>query len=898
MSDEQMIFLDPDDDLNRVTERLTAATRQRVTLIVPPQTQMRSNVFWRLLFSRAREMGRDVTVVSADRQVRSVAKIAGFRTDDAPDTSASGKGRSGLTGRTIRSQLESRLGNQQPSQPARHTPRRSGALSRNSPGAQLNNAQGRASQQRWRESVPSPEDKTFTGQESMQNIRDFPAPQIEGDDYDRPYEFRIGASQATPLSPSAARQEEREEQDPYMPDYERSRSFLQSWQSGQVAPPALPVQPEPETQGERTIEFPLSPAQYEPTSSAPGSSALPRSAFPERNMQPPDPFDEFDDQLLAPLPEQRGSAFVKDIDDDVPDITDKPAEVAGGYHIEDLGEDEEEASPAGPQRQWPELLGDDPEEYEPRRVYGSRPRSSRAGSRRPARGFYDEEEAELASIDNRPTGPSILPVQPIAPAPMPQQPSRQTDSPAAARATAGAAAQPQRPQHNVNLPPGALDRSNRPGVSPAQRPVPRPAAKPRSSQRGSRALVTLALLLLVLFLVGVGLFYYGTSATITVTVPWQTLSKSKLTLVATTNPQNKTQNTVDSQVLSFTASASGTVPATGTTPQGSTTAQGNATFSNNGAVDIDIPIHTIISTSAGTGTLGILFVTQADALVLHSSSVQIPITAKSAGVGGNVGAGKISVIPADSLTAIAAVNHVTTASLNLSVTNPNATTGGGVINVPAATKNDIAALKLKLHQQIQTQVKNWLQTQLHSQDQRGSTMPDVLSSTTPLSNEVLTQAPPVGQALTSSTVQGTLTLQVKLLVVRYAAIQAAAQQQLNQLARKMNPPFTVTTAKSPVNVTAIAGSSSKGGTVLTITYNAVAQIVQYFNTDDLSSYLAGKTVDQAKSSIGSNDAGIQNAQNVEITVIPSFLNILPFRPDHIRIIELPGVQQPSGKPNG
>jgi hypothetical protein len=218
--------------------------------------------------------------------------------------------------------------------------------------------------------------------------------------------------------------------------------------------------------------------------------------------------------------------------------------------------------------------------------------------------------------------------------------------------------------------------------------------------------------------------------------------------------------------------------------------------------------------------------------------------------------------------------------------------------MPAATKNDLAALKLKLHQQIRAQVKSWLQTQLHSQDQHGPLIPNVLGSATPLSDEVLIQAPPVGQPLSGSSVQGTLTLSVKVLGVRSVAIQAAAQQQLNQLARKMNPSYTVTTAKSPIQISAIANNSSEGGTVLTIIYSTVAQIVQYFNTGDLSSYLAGKTVDQAKIDLVSNNTGVLNVQRVDITIFHSFLTILPFRSDRIHIIELPGVQQPSGKPNG
>src|SRR5260370_31963600 len=56
---------------------------RRVGAIAPPQTQLRSQVAWRLLRSRARALGQDVNVISADRQIRAVAKAAGFPVADS-----------------------------------------------------------------------------------------------------------------------------------------------------------------------------------------------------------------------------------------------------------------------------------------------------------------------------------------------------------------------------------------------------------------------------------------------------------------------------------------------------------------------------------------------------------------------------------------------------------------------------------------------------------------------------------------------------------------------------------------------------------------------------------------------------------------------------------------------
>ena len=147
---------------------------------------------------------------------------------------------------------------------------------------------------------------------------------------------------------------------------------------------------------------------------------------------------------------------------------------------------------------------------------------------------------------------------------------------------------------------------------------------------------------------------------------------------------------------------------------------------------------------------------------------------------------------------------------------------------------------------------------------------------------------------------GTLTVKVKVLVVRTADLQAAAEKQLEARAMKLNPQYTLTTAKTPVQLNNVASSSSKDGTSLTITLNAKAQTELYIDKSKLSSYLAGQPVGQAKSSLSGQDAGYPGIQNVDIVVTPSFINLMPFRPEHIQIIVLPGSPVPTqnGTPNG
>src|SRR5690242_8185475 len=93
MPDEQIIYLDPNDELSTVREKIEEIGARRITMVVPQQTQLRSNVGWRLLHARARELGKDVQVISPDRQVRAVAKAAGFRVSQSPEGSSSGRTR-------------------------------------------------------------------------------------------------------------------------------------------------------------------------------------------------------------------------------------------------------------------------------------------------------------------------------------------------------------------------------------------------------------------------------------------------------------------------------------------------------------------------------------------------------------------------------------------------------------------------------------------------------------------------------------------------------------------------------------------------------------------------------------------------------------------------------------
>src|SRR5690348_14743352 len=76
---QKVIYLGQDDDLNQAAERLENTKEQRVAIVVPQEGALRSSVAMRLLNKRARDLGKDLCIISADRQVRAVAQTAGLR---------------------------------------------------------------------------------------------------------------------------------------------------------------------------------------------------------------------------------------------------------------------------------------------------------------------------------------------------------------------------------------------------------------------------------------------------------------------------------------------------------------------------------------------------------------------------------------------------------------------------------------------------------------------------------------------------------------------------------------------------------------------------------------------------------------------------------------------------
>ena len=398
--------------------------------------------------------------------------------------------------------------------------------------------------------------------------------------------------------------------------------------------------------------------------------------------------------------------------------------------------------------------------------------------------------------------------------------------------------------------------------------------------------------LLVAFLLFI---FFGANATVTVVVPSQPVSATNQ-YVASMNPQSGQQNTIPSQILTYTATARGQGQATGTGKQGNQVASGTVSFTNTGSSSLDIPTGTVLSTS---GASPVQFVTIADVLVLPgaSNSIPSPVQAQLPGDAGNVPANSITIIPPDSFTKIAQNNpHITPPTpQTLKVTNANPTSGGGATNVPAVTSSDTNALAATLQQQIQKEVNAWLKSVVHPGDKAGTPVPDVLTSPTPLPQETFITTPAEGQSAPGGKFSGVLTASVSVLVIRNAAIQAVGRAQLTAKASQMNPPV-VLAASLPVIVNVTKSTPSQDGKSLTVVIDSSGHVVQQVSSQQISQQLAGKSIDQAKSYITSGQAGISGVVNTNIVVFPPFFNIMPFRSGQIHIVIEPGPDK--GTTNG
>ncbi len=849
MTDEKIIYLGPEEELTSVRERLEKANAGRITLVIPPQTQLRSLVVWRLLHAHMRKLGKDVLVISSERQIRAVAKAAGFRVADSQESSPSA--------RTRPSSHPSRSGT------GGKTPQRS----QNSPGR--GNQENRAQRQRQQ---PNPPLVAADDRQQMQQTRHETSSGadtgtasstygIQDAQFRSPMDLHIDTSPSIrPLVPGRVD----DELDALTADYNVTQSIREAWQGMDAGT----VAPAPETR--------------EPSSGI--SRQESKTSLPAGNED--DPFAYMEDHQPASLPEQRGSTHIGDIESGISDVADVPTDELE-YKIEDMGDEgavflQQDFSP----HPWSEPAVEEPGRVEMPRVYDAPPRNSRIG-KMPLQDIDDEEK--LPPVPDQPT--YIMP----SPSAAVRSPAMPTPSTAGNRGPQPIIQPPARSVSTTAASPKAKK-----SAKASRSATPPPTSKRASLTPGRRnnrivALVSIGVAILVLAALA-AFIIFGSNATVTIIVPTQPLRLANLQYIASINPA---QNTIPSQVLThtFTAtSAPGQGTATGVTQQGNTPATGTVIFTNKGTQPVDIPSNTTISTG---GAVTVQFFTTADVLVLPTSTKDytppfVPVQAQIPGTIGNVPANTITVVPATTLQSIAAAQAtpVLRSSVILTVTNPSPTSGGGAAPVPQVTSSDASALAAKvLHPSLQKQIASWLAKEVQQGDIGGKLIPDVVDSLTPLKEEILTTTPKVGQPSAGGKFTGVLSVSVKILVIRAATIQDVSKAQLKM---KMNPAFVL--VKRPVDVSIKKVTPSADGTTLSVSWTATGQIRPRVSTQRISSLVAGKGVDQAKSDIVNGGAGIKGVTVPSIDVFPPFLSIMPLRAEQIHVVVQPSPE--NGTPDG
>ncbi|GCE10207.1 baseplate J/gp47 family protein [Tengunoibacter tsumagoiensis] len=882
MSDEQTIYISPDDDLTTVRERLEKISSRGVTLVIPLQTQLRSHVAWKLLYARARELGKDVLIVSSDPQVRSVAHAVKFKVAHSLESTTAGK---------------SRPASRATRPPHAGGPRSKPLSGRATPPRGPQDARGVKS---TRNRQPEPQSDWYPtetpsgSEEPGQHYASSPTYDTERQ-FSQGYDFQISSSPSIrPLS-----SEQIEEPDLLLEDYTQAQDILQA-ASGSMKVPKTPT-----STPEGFVEE--------------KGSGIPHSILPIPSISN-DPFDYMADEQPAIQGEQRGSASIEGFDtvehviEEVPDLPIHLQESG----IEFQGEDGHfSAPPPSGENAWSEPIPEAEEDEEPgiRHIRPLRGRSARRG------GYTPPARSDAPRAPQKPAVPQTPLSQQEIPVEIDDFPTRMQPPAAAARPPAGPRpAQPKPPSQSISgqlVPPSQMrsgpliPSSRRSGqLKPAEQPRPaqirpsgklppkrstlpldprtaaalnnqRPAARhipppaPRKRrpvrQSSNRRIVFPILAVAIILLIAVAvLAYYGPSSTVNLTVSARDYSHDVSLLASTKNPANA----LPTQLLSKDFTKDGTAAATGSKQIDRAIAHGYVCFSNASNTTVHIPSALILTTANGTQ-----FQTQEDTVILPNYTCgaddpyKIQIQAVKPGEAGNVGAGTITIIPDDSLNAIARSQNSPTAAKDLKITvnNEKAITGGGVQPVPAVSAQDLDKAKSDLHAQLQASIDAWTK-QVAANGLIG----------TPVTTDTLTTAPKEGDIEESGSFPVTLTIHTNVLYVTTRDLQQAAVQQLNTAihADKAYTNYSVfADPKSPVKIDQLQ-TANADTTSMTLKFHATSKAVPSITADDIKHRIAGHSFTDARAIL---HEAIPDLQQISIQSNPAFVSWVVYPHEHITV---------------
>ncbi len=77
-SEEHRVYIGAEETMTDVRERLAVLPCESIILVVPPQTQLRHAIAWKVLARWVQEQGKEIAIASSDKQIRALARSVQF----------------------------------------------------------------------------------------------------------------------------------------------------------------------------------------------------------------------------------------------------------------------------------------------------------------------------------------------------------------------------------------------------------------------------------------------------------------------------------------------------------------------------------------------------------------------------------------------------------------------------------------------------------------------------------------------------------------------------------------------------------------------------------------------------------------------------------------------------
>ncbi len=410
---------------------------------------------------------------------------------------------------------------------------------------------------------------------------------------------------------------------------------------------------------------------------------------------------------------------------------------------------------------------------------------------------------------------------------------------------------------------------------PATSRTPNKARVPMQIADRRVGMILLAVVLITVLLVTMSLIYAVQASThITLTVTAKSYSQP-MTLQASTDGQ---PDSLPAQQITLDFNKKGTGHATGTKIVNNVKAKGLVCFTNAGDNTVEIPINTTVSTNSNIQfTTAGMTISPPHSTCTHNP-VTVPIEAVEGGAAGNVAANTIATITPNGLNIIAGQNNVTANTLKLTVSNAEATNGGGAQPEPAITGQDLDNVKSDLSNQLKSDFMAWAHN-----------FPKDKIPGQPMQEVTLVNTQPKDTTLDNgNTFPAEVDAKVTILLVSRADLQKAALSRLST-ALSQDKAYSnygiAENAKSLLTITNITIQSSDAKS-MKLKFSASAPVVLFIDKVAVQNLVAGKSPATAQQLIMDR---FQEVLNADIQVQPGFFPwIISPWPNRVNVTILPG----------